>query len=1164
MPSQPVAPSPERPPNDAGMTVRPLRDAIMTGLLIFLAAGICILVVEWASQKAQMDLIREDLLRYANAAAALIDGDKHRLLVSPEQTDSPEYRELIEPMVAMHQRAPEIAYLYTFIYSDKDQKLHFVLDTATQAKRLNFARSMEASPVMEAFSSDSAKEDNREAQAVREGRECVTEPVRDAYGTFMTGLAPIFDSAGRPAGAVGVDFDLSHLNERLERGYWAAVAGMMVAAAAALMTGAIVWRIRRRILLAERERAGVQVAWRAAEARQALLIEALGEVVYHYDLVRDDLVYSGGSERLLGRPASEMGHSLASWLETIHPEDRARVEAAFDHACREKDIFAVEYRIRRASGEYVWVSDRAVLTFSADGRAEAADGVILNVSQRRLSDERFRVIFEGTTEPHLLVDKDGVVDCNQAALDMLGYECKKDIVRQPLTKFWPEFQADGRSIGEHAGERKVAMQTRGSHRREGLKRHSSGELIPVEVGSTYVTIAGRQMMLIVWHDLREIKRAQGDLEASESKYRELLDNLELIVYQTDIEGRWTFLNPAWQRITGYDLKTSIGAPYDEHLLPEDILPAAENRRKKLSGEALHSEVAFRVVRQGGEVMWLEGYCRARHDASGAIIGTSGMLADVTRRRLTEQELIAAKESAESANRAKSEFLAVMSHEIRTPLNGVLGFSNLLLQTPLDQTQQEYLRTIANCGDSLLTIIDDILDFSRMESGRFELEARIFDLRDCVENVLDVHAARAFAKRLELVSCFGDDVPMAVVGDSGRLRQILSNLIGNAVKFTPQGEIAVSCRVAWLDKEDVTIEFVVKDTGIGIAREKLENLFEPFVQADSSMSRRYGGAGLGLAICRRLTRAMGGKISVVSESGRGTAFTFTARLKCGSSTRNGLPRLSFPGRRAIVAAANFTLRTTLVARLESFGMEVESQGDLAAVKMAMAGTSAFDLVLIDAGLIVQTAELAALAALAALAETTPTPIVLLIPLGVPTSDYPAVGPKGWARLTKPVHGAVLEALVTTMFAPAGPALLNSVIVSPPRLFLDRGAASSARVLVVEDNAVNQKLIRRMLGNLGYDVEIATSGEACLEICARRSFDIIFMDIQMPDLDGFQTTARLRERGDHAWIIALTAHVMSEQRVHCLQVGMNDFLAKPIRQDALTAVLATFAAARVGEP
>ena len=1134
-----------------GFFVRPVRDGIATALLIFLSSAICILVVERFSRDSQMELVRGDLLRYANSAAALIDGDKYRQLTKPEQVNSPLYLQMIDPLVALHRRVPEIAYLYSFV--ERDGKLFFVLDTATQAKRLGFSREMKPSGVMEPYSSDSEAEDAREARAVREGRSYVSaEPTTDSFGTFITGLAPIQDSAGQPVGSIGVDLDVTQLYSRLMRGQVAAASGVGLAGVAAVIMGLIVWRIRGRSLVDERERSGAQLARQAAEFRQALLVEALGEVVYHHDLISDRITYGGDCERLLGRVPTEAEATTAGWLAIVHPADRERVGEGYARAKHAREIYAMEYRVCRADGEYVWVSDRAVLTFGVDGKAETADGVMLDVTQRRLSDERFRVIFEDTTEPHLLVDAEGVMDCNQAALEMLGYREKSEILRQPLAKFWPELQLDPPAAQDPSGARAV-RESPDTGRREVLKRHANGELIPVEVGSTYVTIGGRKIMLIVWHDLREIKRAQSELALSEIKYRELVENVELIVYQTDLEGRWVFLNPAWERITGHPLADTLGKNYYDVVLAEDHQRVAEVRRQELEGKRDASEVDFRVTRSDGAVLWLEGSCRPRRDGNGVIIGTTGTLADVTSRRLAEQELIAAKDVAEAANRAKSEFLAVMSHEIRTPLNGVLGFSNLLLHTRLDRTQQEYLDTIASCGDALLTIIDDILDFSRMESGRFELESRAFDLRECIESVLDIHAARAFSKGLELVSDIGAEVPDSVVGDSGRLRQILSNLVGNAVKFTREGEVTTFCRLTWSDRSAVALEFLVKDTGIGIPAEKLDHLFEPFVQADNSMSRRYGGAGLGLAICRRLVEAMGGKISVSSHLGLGTKFVFTARLQRPPKSDDAPSELRFPGRRVLLAEMNVSLRNALHGQLAAMGLTVADCPDLASVKIAADSPRPLDLVIVDSQFAGKTIAVADLAAQGNI------PVVQLVALGLPESEQGGNLPDEWARLAKPVHAAALRRVIASVLAgeaaaPAGPAPTAKVAAVE---FAGSPDPRNTRILVVEDNAVNQKLIKRMLGNLGYEVRLAAGGEACLEACAEATFDLIFMDIQMPGMDGFATAEYLRRGGNRAWITALTAHVMSEQRERCRAAGMNDFLAKPIRTEALMESLARFA-------
>jgi PAS domain S-box-containing protein len=1133
-----------------------VRDAVVVALLVFVSSASCIFIVDFFATRSQLELVRSDLLRYANSAAALVDGDKHKLLTRPEQVTSPLYLELIDPLVQMHRRVPEIAYLYSFVV--RNGRLYFVLDTATQANRLGFRRKMEASGVMEAYSSESAAEDAREAAAVLNGNSYVSPaPIKDDYGVFITGLAPIYDSMGVPVGAIGVDLDITELARRMEYGRLAAWAGVGLAGFGAFCVGLIIWRIRSRSLRAELEREGAQAARRTAEAEQARLIEALGEVVYHQDFAADQITYSGGCERLLGTDGGDVKRDGASWRSAIHPDDRDRVLWAFEHAKRSRDLFVAEYRHQHASGEYVWVSDRGIMSFDAAGNPTAMDGVMLNVTQRRLSDERFRVIFENSTEPHLLVDDRGIIDCNRALLEMLGYRDKSELIRQPLDILCPPAPGE-LSPFEQAMRLAESPKPSDVHRLETVKLHSNGARIPVEMACTIVTLGGRRVLLILLHDLRSIKRTQHELAQSESRYRELVENFELIVFQSDLDGRITYVNPAWERITGFSMQETEGKGLVGFVHADEAEEVAAILKRDMSGEAESFRIAFRFSCKSGGLLWLEGYVRGRRDESTNVIGISGMLVDVTERKLAERELISAKEAAEAANRAKSEFLAVMSHEIRTPLNGVLGFSNLLLHTRLDATQQEYLRTIAGCGDALLTIIDDILDFSRMESGHLELDVHPFALRECVESVLDMHATRAFAKNLELIAHFEEGVPQAVIGDSGRLRQVLSNLVGNAVKFTQFGEIIVNCRMVWLGRSDITIEFVVRDSGIGIAPEKVGRLFQPFVQADSSMSRRYGGAGLGLAISRRLVNAMGGRISVESTVGAGTAFTFSARLQRDISAGEETTKPPvFPGKRVLVAEPNDVFRRALERELAGLQIETTGCGDLEAVKSSADFEKSPDLVILDSSFA------GAAAAVAEMASRRNIPVLVLIPVGTLLSDQPESMPGEWRRITKPLHFRALCEVLGTLFLGelpephTGAGMLGEASrVNAPEL----PDPKSTRILVVEDNPVNQKLIRRMLAQIGYEAEVADGGEACIEACGRDPFDLIFMDIQMPVMDGFETTVRLRELGDNAWIVALTAHVLGEDRDRCMACGMDEFLSKPIRTEDLRGALERLAARR----
>ncbi len=1144
------------PPEAGRFFVRPAREGIVAAILVFVAAATCIIVVNQYAMESKMDMVRIELMRLASAAAAVVDGDQHEQLTAPEHTNSALYRDLLDPLVKIHRRVSDLAYIYTF--RERDGRLFFVLDTANAADELGFDRPMEASQVMEPYQTASAEQDAEEASAVREGRPYASKtPVKDDFGVFVTAFAPIRNARGEAVGALGVDLDVSELAERIMQVRLAGMVGLGVAGLAAIAVGLIVWRLRWNTLRSEVERTTALAARHSAESNQRRLVEALGEIVYHHDLASDQLTYSGSFTRLLGWAADEMDGNTPEWITNMHPDDRASVIDAFEASKRTGGLFSLEYRYRKADGSYLWVSDRGVISFDATGKPHAMDGVMLDISERRRSEERFRIIFEESTNPHMIVDSTGVIDCNRATVEMLGYESKSEILRQPLEKFWPETQSDGRSTWDFAREMVLAVQTRGTHRFEVLKKHASGELIPVEVSSTFITVDGRKVMLVVWFDLRPIKRAQNELAASEAKYRDLVENLQQIVYQTDLEGRWVFLNPVWESISGYSLSDSIGESFAKFVVSEDIAEIQRIRERELSGAVAGSMLAFRIRSKTGATRLLEGACRPRFDVDGRVVGTSGMLADVTERKQAESNLIAAKEAAESANRAKSEFLAVMSHEIRTPLNGVLGFSNLLSQTALDTVQHDYLRTIASCGDSLLALIDDILDFSRMESGKLDLESRSFRLRDCVEGVLDVHAHAAFKKQLELTSVFDEGVPEWIVGDEPRLKQVISNLVGNAVKFTEHGEIIVTvARRTPLGGSGMEIEFSVRDTGLGIEEEKIQKLFQPFVQADTSMSRRYGGTGLGLAICRRLVEGMGGAIRVHSTPGRGTVFFFTIRTQPVRDTPVSVFDMAACGlRRILVIDGNRAVRKSLAARILGLGFEVIEGSAESDIGELMERHGTVDLVIVD-GLLGATGLGSSTKDVAQLATEKNVFILLLVPLGVPLGQLPEHLPNEWGRISKPVHTAALRRALFEIFTGnKSPAELARQPVADGEDALPSPDFTS--ILVVEDNSVNQKLVRRMLAGLGYQADIVSDGAAALRFCSERDFDIVFMDIQMPGMDGFATTAQLRADGNQSWIIALTAHAMTEDRGRCLDAGMNDYLTKPVRTSELRRVLAAFA-------
>ncbi|HLK04599.1 MAG TPA: PAS domain S-box protein [Candidatus Acidoferrum sp.] len=1030
--------------------------------------------------------------------------------------------------------------------------------------------------------------------------------------------------------------------------------------------------------IAEKRRA--ERSLRDSEELFRTVSEAAPVGIYRSDLMGNASYMNEALREIFGLTRDEA--TGQGWVGRIHPEDRDSFLLNRNEAMKAGIDFAASYRILRPDGSLRWAESKAQPLRTDEGKLLGYVGVVQDVTQRHLAEERLR---EKSTYLTTLLDvcpigivaenENGKIELsNPAFQELFGYSAQELLGQSIDDLLSPgELHEQAHTLTQQVLSGTIVHQSV-------VRRHKSG--MPVEVdayGVPFVSDGVLRGQFVLYQDISERVRAQRALRQSEEMFRTLTAAAPVGIFRTDNEGAALYLNEKWQTMTGLSSEEAAGFGWTKAMHPDDLewvvarwkdtvarrdefregyryrdreggtvwveaiarpvlgtdnkaagyvgiiqdvservkreaeIKRSEERFRTLSAvapvgivlmeedgkfnyvneqylrmtgltheeamanawrRAIHPEdiekleqirneslahkldytMDYRYLRKDGTVVWAHSVARGFRQKVGGRRGYVVVIQDVTERHLSEERLRRAKEAAEAANKAKSEFLANMSHEIRTPMNGILGMTELALETELHPEQREYLGMVKSSAEALLGIINDILDFSKIEAGKMELEETTFSLEDCIEEALGPLSLRAMKKGLDLTWTTEGKIPGLLKGDPTRLRQVLINLAGNAIKFTKQGEVNVRATRLPAEGHKASIRFDVSDTGIGVPPEKHQQIFDAFSQADTSTTREFGGTGLGLSISARLVRLMGGRIELESTPGVGSKFSFTAAFEVASEEPKPLRQAAdLREKPVLVVDDNEANRHLLEKLLTGWGMKpVLSPGGAEGIdeyRRSVERHETYPLVLLDVNMPwIDGYEVAA--KLRELAPSNETAIVILSSSLAAPPHVAQEQIQIARKLSKPIRRNELHDAIASVLQ-HGPESKNEVHPGPaPR--------PSLNLLLVEDNTVNQKLALRLLEKMGHRTQLAVNGKEAVDMAANGSFDLILMDLQMPVMGGLEATQRIREQelavGKHTPILAMTAHAMKGDEEKCLEAGMDGYVSKPIRVELLKSEIA----------
>ncbi len=890
---------------------------------------------------------------------------------------------------------------------------------------------------------------------------------------------------------------------------------------------------------------------------------ACGFGVFNLNLETGDI---GGTPlffELIGLPGRNLQLSREEWVATIHPEDLEAVVLTLGAAIDLGTKYQCEYRTLLTNHEVRWLSGRGEVLKDAHGQPVRAVGTISDITERKQLEEQLQYATEslnvaqaaaGLATFDFNFGRNSRI-CSDNFHSLLGIpsSTKLDDLGQLMSRVHPDDVARLRSAPIDTTPDDPSYRCEYRVRLDGGGERWIGEKATVSRDSSggVVRITGAIV------DISDLKRTEAALDSIESRFERAIRGTQDGLWEIDLKTDTLWFGQRFEEMLGYTPATPGSHTISRSRLaqmihPDDLAKVEAAFNNHLRHHAVY-DVECRMLHKAGHYEWVRSRAQAERAPDGTPLRVSGSTQLITDRKLAEQATIDAKLAAEAANRAKSNFLANVSHEIRTPMNGVIGMSQILSETVLDNTQREYVDIIRGSARALLSLINDVLDLSKIEADRLELEDVSFDLRDVIYETVASMALQSAAKGIELVVDISSTMPVLTRGDPGRLRQIIMNLTGNAIKFTHEGHVVITARGQREADGRLSMRLEVTDTGIGIPADRLDRLFKTFSQIDSSTTRHYGGSGLGLSIVKRLAEMMGGEVGVQSTVGRGSTFWVTVKLD-GSQDQPRREPLG-AGRRILIVDDLPASRDSLATKLRLSQFETLVVGGVDEALEHLAKDPRVDLVIADELMPVK-GGFDLLDALRADPRYAALPFILLSLFGAEQDNSDRVHRPNAVGL-KPIRAAALIALAERVLTGH---VTRKLLQLPPTAATP--TFSGHRILLVEDNPVNQRVAQRLLQKLAADVTLANNGAEALERLAEGTFHAVLMDCQMPVMDGFTATRRIREseqmsgRGKRLPIIALTANVMSEDRESCIAAGMDAHLGKPIEPSQLIDCLARY--------